>query len=92
MSRVTRRHLLQSASVSGKVPKYQAPLIVPPAMPRTARLVQHGGKSVDYYEIAVRQFQQQILPTPLPSTTVWGYGRSIIPVHSTIRRSLLRQR
>lgn len=28
----------------------------------------------DYYEIAVRQFRQQILPEGLPSTTVWGYG------------------
>ena len=32
------------------------------------------GKNIDYYEIAVRQFQQQILPAPLPRTTVWGYG------------------
>jgi hypothetical protein len=35
----------------------------------------------DYYEIAVRQFQQQILPavqtdgtTAIPPTTVWSYG------------------
>jgi bilirubin oxidase len=28
----------------------------------------------DDYEIAVRQFQQQILPPDLPPTTVWGYG------------------
>src|SRR6185369_10117308 len=28
----------------------------------------------DDYEIAVRQFQQQILPPGLPPTTVWGYG------------------
>ncbi|HEU5204743.1 MAG TPA: multicopper oxidase, partial [Candidatus Limnocylindrales bacterium] len=26
------------------------------------------------YEIAVRQFDQQILPAGLPATTVWGYG------------------
>jgi bilirubin oxidase len=32
----------------------------------------NGG--LDYYEIAVRQFQQQILPTGLPMTTVWSYG------------------
>ncbi len=30
--------------------------------------------SPGYYEIAVRQFQQQILPLPLPQTTVWSYG------------------
>jgi len=28
----------------------------------------------DYYEISVRQFEQQILPPPFPKTTVWGYG------------------
>jgi FtsP/CotA-like multicopper oxidase with cupredoxin domain len=28
----------------------------------------------DYYEIAVRQFTQQILPAGMPATTVWGYG------------------
>jgi bilirubin oxidase len=30
--------------------------------------------NVDYYEIAVREFSQQILPAPLPATKVWGYG------------------
>jgi FtsP/CotA-like multicopper oxidase with cupredoxin domain len=29
---------------------------------------------VYYYEIAVRQFKQQILPASLPRTTVWSYG------------------
>ena len=33
-----------------------------------------GGKPVDYYEISMRQFTQQILPAGLPATTVWGYG------------------
>jgi bilirubin oxidase len=55
-----------------KIPKYQMPLIIPPAMPRTSQL--DVGGPVDYYEIAVRQFQQQILPPPLPPTTVWSYG------------------
>ena len=49
------------------IPKYQTPLIIPPAMPKT-------GGGADYYEIAVRQFQQQILPTGMPKTTVWSYG------------------
>ena len=56
------------------IPKYVDPLVIPPAMPRTAKLNQKGGKSIDYYEIAVRQFQQQILPAGLPSTPVWSYG------------------
>jgi len=51
------------------VPKFVEPLTIPPAMPQT------GGKcGVDYYEIAVRQFNQQILPMGLPKTKIWGYG------------------
>ncbi len=51
------------------IPKYEMPLVIPPAMPKTGR---RGG--ADYYEIAVRQFQQQILPPDMPETTVWSYG------------------
>lgn len=40
------------------IPKYEAPLVIPPVMPRTAKLPRRGGKNVDYYEIAVRQFEQ----------------------------------
>jgi FtsP/CotA-like multicopper oxidase with cupredoxin domain len=50
------------------VPKYEQALIVPPAMPGSV-----SDPTVDY-QIAVRQFQQQILPPPLPKTTVWSYG------------------
>jgi spore coat protein A, manganese oxidase len=56
------------------ITKYQLPLIVPPAMPRTSKINVQGGKSIDYYEIAVRQFQQRILPPGMPVTTVWSYG------------------
>ncbi len=59
------------------IPKYEIPLVIPPVM-------NNSGKK-DQYKIAVRQFQQQILPggiwntlgfTPamLPPTTVWSYG------------------
>jgi len=51
-----------------KITKYAMPLVIPPAMPMTAM------GPVDYYEIAVRQFQQQILPSGMPVTTVWSYG------------------
>jgi spore coat protein A, manganese oxidase len=51
------------------ISKYVTPLVIPPAMPPASQ----SGAS-DYYEIAVRQFQQQILPPNLPPTTVWGYG------------------
>jgi spore coat protein A len=58
----------------GDIPKYQTPLLIPPVMPRAGTIRQTGGKNVDYYEISVRQFAQQILPDTLPATTVWGYG------------------
>jgi FtsP/CotA-like multicopper oxidase with cupredoxin domain len=56
------------------IEKYRAPLVIPPAMPRTRKIVRPGAKPIDYYEIAVRQFRQQILPPGLPATTVWSYG------------------
>jgi FtsP/CotA-like multicopper oxidase with cupredoxin domain len=56
------------------IPKYATPLLVPPAMPRAGKITVRGSRNIDYYELAVRQFQQQILPAGLPKTTVWGYG------------------
>ena len=55
------------------IQKYTTPLVIPPAMPKTGTIMQNG-KQIDYYEIAVRQFQQQILPPSMPQTTVWSYG------------------
>jgi bilirubin oxidase len=51
------------------IPRYAQPLVIPPAMPPASTA---GGR--DRYEIAVRQFEQQILPPGLPKTTVWSYG------------------
>jgi FtsP/CotA-like multicopper oxidase with cupredoxin domain len=56
------------------VPKFQTPMLVPPVMPRADTITQRGGKNVDYYEISMKQFTQQVLPAGLPTTTVWGYG------------------
>ncbi|RPI78454.1 MAG: bilirubin oxidase, partial [Chloroflexi bacterium] len=56
------------------IEKYQTPLLIPPVMPKAGMITQRGGKNVDYYEISVRQFDQQILPPGMPPTTVWGYG------------------
>ncbi|HSL32644.1 MAG TPA: hypothetical protein VK871_03285, partial [Candidatus Limnocylindrales bacterium] len=58
----------------GDIPKYATPLLVPPAMPRAGKIKVRGGKNIDYYDLAVRQFDQQILPAGMPKTTVWGYG------------------
>ena len=61
---------------AGEIPRFAMPLLVPPAMPRRRKLRVRGGKNIDYYEIAVRQLRQQVLPASmaLPLTTVWGYG------------------
>ncbi len=69
----------------GLISKYQTPLLIPPVMPRAGSIQMRGGKTGDYYEISVRQFQQQILPAGLPATTVWGYG----PVKSESKKGLL---
>ncbi len=61
------------------VPKYVLPLVIPPVMPLTSMIKPKGGMQIDYYEIAVRQFAQQILPPSLPTTTVWGYGSVTTP-------------
>jgi hypothetical protein len=54
----------------GGVPKFVTPLLIPPVMPKAGTIVQRGGKSIDYYEISMKQFKQQILPAGLPKTTV----------------------
>jgi len=73
------------------IDQYVDPLIIPPAMPRTGKFNVKGGKNIDYYEIAQRQFRQQILPSSYsdPScvpdingacpTTVWSYGSLAAP-------------
>src|SRR5512143_3100119 len=55
------------------VDKFVTPLLIPPVMPKAGQARQRG-ELVDYYEISVKQFNQQILPAGLPATTVWGYG------------------
>ncbi|MGE5769897.1 MAG: twin-arginine translocation signal domain-containing protein, partial [Betaproteobacteria bacterium] len=52
------------------IPKFVTPLVKPPAMPTSG---------LNAYSIAVRQFTQQILPPPLPATTVWSYGSPTEP-------------
>jgi bilirubin oxidase len=56
------------------IPKYVTPLFIPPAMPRTRVITRPGAAPVSYYEIAIRQFRQAILPAGMPATTVWSYG------------------
>ena len=59
---------------AASIPKYVTDLLIPPAMPQAKKPKFAGPKNFDYYEIGVRQFDQQILPPSMPMTTVWGYG------------------
>ncbi len=62
------------------IPKYEEPLIIPPQMPQSGTKPLPGGGTADYFEIAMRQFQQYILPqawslaNAIDPTTVWSYG------------------
>jgi len=61
-----------------RIPRYQDPLPVPGVMPQTPNAAVNA-TGVDYYEIAVRQFPQQVLPAGLPMTMVWSYGSASHP-------------
>ena len=65
------------------IPKYVTPLVIPPVM-------NNAGRADGQYDIAVRQFKQQILPGGIwdalsgrtdgfPATTVWSYGPTADP-------------
>jgi FtsP/CotA-like multicopper oxidase with cupredoxin domain len=56
-----------------EIKKFQSALLIPPVMPK-AGTIGSGKDEIDYYEISMRQFEQQILPEGMPKTTVWGYG------------------
>ena len=63
-----------------EIPKYVQPLVIPPVMPKS------NGDPKANYNIAVRQFRQQILPGGVwgenygyPATKVWSYGDAADP-------------
>ena len=74
------------------IPKYVQPLVIPPQMPESTEQPNDPNTglpstSVANYNIAVRQFKQQILPggqwnavtgrsDTFPATTLWSYGRA----------------
>jgi len=68
------------------IPKYEIPLVIPPVMNNTGM--------IDTYDIAVREFNQQILPggiwktlgvttSDYPATKVWSYGPAADPIPAT---------
>lgn len=65
------------------IPKYVTPLVIPPVM--------NNNGTAENYDIAVRQFKQQILPGGIwntvngrqdnfPATTIWSYGPETDPI------------
>lgn len=74
------------------IPKYVIPLVIPPVMPKSITQPVGSGPAAEY-NIAVRQFMQQILPGGIWNTlnnrndtygptTVWSYGRAEDPLPS----------
>lgn len=59
------------------IPKFVEPLTDIPKMPKAGFKLTEDLKLAEYYEISVKQFEQQILPSSLPKTTVFGYGTSV---------------
>jgi spore coat protein A, manganese oxidase len=58
-----------------RIAKFAQALVIPPAMPPSSTR-----SGVTEYRIRAAQFSQQVLPPPLPKTTVWGYGRDGDPL------------
>ena len=60
------------------IDKFATPLLIPPVMPKAGTIKQQGGKNVDYYEISMRQFEEQILPAGLAGDHGVGVRRGEI--------------
>ena len=61
------------------IPHFKDPLPKHGGMPQATK---PAGFTGDYYEIAVRQTTQQILPTGFPQTTIWAFGPAANSVNS----------
>jgi len=75
------RYFLQPQSIEAildpvTIPKYETEMVIPPVMPGVGEVPLPDGSMADYYEIAVEQFTQDILPPSLgiSPTPVWSYG------------------
>lgn len=77
----TRQFLKQLEQIKdpATIDKFVEPLIIPPAL-QPAEFQTESGQAGQFYEIGIRQFEQQILPASMPKTTVWGYGRAGDPL------------
>ncbi len=58
------------SSIRHRSPSLWTPLPIPKVAPKAGTI----NGTIDYYEIAAQQLMQQVLPTGMPKTKVWGYG------------------
>ena len=56
------------------IPKYVEPFVIPPVL-----YDDRNGRRPLNVEVALRQIQQQVLPTGFPQTTLWAYGNPQTP-------------
>ena len=73
------------------IDRFVTPLTIPPGDAEDGKIALKGGKSIDYYEIAVRQFQQQVLPAEWTRRRSGATARQRRPARSTTRRSRSRR-
>lgn len=55
------------------IKQFATRLVVPSVMTRSRIESTPQGEPIDCYELDIRQFDQQVLPPGMPSTSVWGY-------------------
>lgn len=55
------------------IPKYKNQLFIPPAFKPVVINNSVTGEVIHSYTVSVTRFEQQILPSPFPTTTVFGY-------------------
>mmetsp|Transcript_87624 Transcript_87624/g.256173 ORF Transcript_87624/g.256173 Transcript_87624/m.256173 type:complete len:930 (+) Transcript_87624:162-2951(+) len=63
--------------------KYVTPLVIPPVMRKSARCKLPQAHCPPLYEIAVRQFEQQILPGGHWNSKIWGILKQPLPADET---------
>ena len=76
---------------SKSIPKYWSPLYLPSAMPPAVKSSRNEAAATAY-QVAARQFKQQVLPWGMPPTTVWVMARFRRRDHSITPRARLRRR
>lgn len=84
-SQLVAEAAVPSVRPASEIPLFAQNLLLPPTMPTRGK-VQTPQGSADFYDLAIRQFTQQMLPDG-PKTTVWGYGPANTPARQFVTPS-----